>query len=58
MKMTISKFRIRQLLLKTDAKRFREKNQQKCIDYFKPRSNKNKFERENCGCTKFYVPNC
>ena len=30
-------------------------NQQVCIDCLKPRSNKNKFECKNCGCTEFYV---
>ena len=30
-------------------------NQQMCIDYLEPRSNKNKFECKNCGCTNFYV---
>ena len=33
----------------------RENNQKVCIDCLKPRSNKNKLERKNCGCTKFYV---
>ena len=37
------------------ARRFRENNQQVYIDCLKPRSNKNKFECKNCGCTKFYV---
>ena len=32
-------------------------NQQKCIDYLKPRSNKNERECEKCGCHYFYVPN-
>ena len=53
--MTTSKFGIRQLLLKIDARRLRENNEQVCIDCLKPRSNKNKFECKNCGCTKFYV---
>ena len=35
------------------ARRFRENNQQVCIDCLKPRSNKNNFECKNCGCTKF-----
>ena len=34
---------------------FHENNQKVCIDCLKPRSNKNKFECKNCGCTKFYV---
>ena len=37
------------------ARRFRENNQQVYIDCLKPRSNKNKFECKNCGCTEFYV---
>ena len=37
------------------AKRPRENNQKVCRDCLKPRSNKNKFECKNCGCTKFYV---
>ena len=53
--MTTSKFGIRQLLLKIDARRLRENNEQVCIDCLKPRSNKNKFECKNCGCTDFYV---
>ena len=53
--MTTSKFGIRQLLLKIDARRLRENNEQVCIDCLKPRSNKNKFECKKCGCTDFYV---
>ena len=34
---------------------FIENNQKVCIDCLKPRSNKNKFECKNCGCTDFYV---
>ena len=42
-------------------KRFRSKkyqidNRQKCIDCFKPRSNKNELECKKCGCNHFYVP--
>ena len=55
--MTTSKFRIRQLLLKIDARSLCKKNQQKCIDCVKPRSNKNELECENSGCNEFYVPN-
>ena len=33
-------------------------NQQVCIDWVKPRSNKNKRECKKCGCDYFYVPNC
>ena len=53
--MPTSKSRIRQLLLKIDARRLREKNQQKSIDCLKPRSNKNELEYKKCGCNKFYV---
>ena len=37
------------------AKRPRANNKQVCIDCLKPRSNKNKFECKNCGCTELYV---
>ena len=33
------------------------KNQQKCIDCLKTRSNKNEPECKKCGCNYFYVPN-
>ena len=49
------KSRFEQLLLEIYARQFHENNQQKCIDYLKPRSNKNKFECKKCGCTEFYV---
>ena len=39
------------------AKRFHTKNQQKCIDCLKPRSNKNELECKKCGYNEFYVPN-
>ena len=42
------------VLLKVDAKRFRENNRQKCIDCLKPRSNKNELECKECGCNEFY----
>ena len=32
------------VLSKIDARSFREKNQQKCIDCLKPRSNKNELD--------------
>ena len=44
-----------QLLSKIYARRPCENNQKVCIDCLKPRSNKNKFDCKNCGCTKFYV---
>ena len=43
-----------QVLLKTDARRFRENNQQKYIDCLKPRSNKNDLECKKCGYNEFY----
>ena len=46
-----------QVLLKIDARKFRENNQQKCIDCLKPRANKNELECEKCGCNEFYVSN-
>ena len=55
--MTTTKFRIRQLLFKNDARRVREKNQQKCIDYLKPKSNKNELECKKCVCNESYAPN-
>ena len=45
------------VLPKIDARRFRENNQQKCIDFLKPRSNKKKLDCKKCGCNEFYVPN-
>ena len=45
------------VLSKIDARRFRENNQQKCMDCLKPRSNKNVHEYKKCGCNGFYVPN-
>ena len=53
--MTTSKSHFEQLLSKIYANSFRKNNQKVCIDCLKPRSNKNKFERKNCGCTVFYV---
>ena len=32
-------------------------NNQKCIDCFKPRLNKNELVCKKCGCDYFYVPN-
>ena len=55
--MTRNKFRIRQLLLKINARSLCENNQQKCVDFLKPRSNKNELECKNCGWNKFYVRN-
>ena len=50
-----TKSRFEQLLSQIYAMRFRENNQQVCINRFKPISNKNTFECKKCGCTKFYV---
>ena len=50
-----TKFRFEQLLSEIYARRPHEINQQVCIDCLKPRSNKNKSEYKNCGCTDFYV---
>ena len=49
-----TKSRFNQVLLKIDAKKFRENNQQKCIS---KRANKNELECKKCGCNEFYVPN-
>ena len=43
------------LLSEIYASRPHKNNQKVCIDCLKPRSNKNKFECKNCGCTEFYV---
>ena len=53
--MTTSKSHFEQLLSKLYAKSFCKNNQKRRIDCLKPRSNKNKFECKNCGCTDFYV---
>ena len=45
------------VLSKIDARRFRENNQQKCMDCLKPRSNKKEFECKKCNCTEFYASN-
>ena len=50
-----TKSNFEQFLSEIYAMRFRENNQRMCIDCLKPRSNKNKFESKNCGCTDFYV---
>ena len=55
--MTTSKSHFEQLLSKTYANSFRKNIQKACIDFLKPRSNKNTFECKNCGCTDFYVLN-
>ena len=53
--MTAKKSHFEHFLSKIYAKTFRENNQKVCMDCLKPRSNKNKFECKNCGCTDFYV---
>ena len=50
-----TKSRFNQVLLKIDARSFC--NQQKCIDCFKPGSNKNELEYKKCDSTEFFVPN-
>ena len=52
-----TKSRFNQVLLKIDARRLCENNQQKRIDCLKPRSNKNELECKNCGCNEFCVLN-
>ena len=47
----------KQLLSEVYARRPHKDNQKVRIDCLKPRSNKNKVECKNCGCTKFYVFN-
>ena len=56
--MTTSKSHFEQLLSKICAKSFCKNNQKVCKDCLKLRSNKNKFEFKNCGCTDFYVLDC
>ena len=55
--MTKTGSHFRRVLCKIDARKFREDNQQKCIDCLKPRSNENELECKKCGCNEFYVPN-
>ena len=50
-----TKSHFEQLLSKIYANGFRKNNQKVWIDCLKPRSNKNKSECKNCGCTEFYV---
>ena len=50
-----NKSHFEQLLSEIYARRPHENHKQVCIDCLKPRSNKNKFECKNCGCTEFYV---
>ena len=52
-----TKSRFNQVLLKIDARRFHENNQQKYIDCLKPRPNKNDLECKKCGYNEFYVAN-
>ena len=55
--MSKTKFRFERVLSEIYAARFCKNSQQVCIDYLKPRSNKNKVECKNCGYTNFYVFN-
>ena len=50
-----TKSHFERLLSKIDARRLHKNNKRVCIDCLKPRSNRNKFECKNCGCTEFYV---
>ena len=52
-----TKSRFERLLSEIYTRRFRENNQQVCLDCLKPKSNKNKFECKKCGCTEFYALN-
>ena len=44
-----------QLLSEICARRLCENNQKVCVNCLKARSNKNKFECKNYGCTESYV---
>ena len=50
-----TKSRFEQILSEIYARRPGKNSKQVCIDFLKPRSNKNKFECKNCSCTDFYV---
>ena len=52
-----TRFHFEQLLFETYNRRPHENNRNVCIDCLRRRSNKNKFECKNCGCTEFYVLN-
>ena len=52
-----TKSHFERLLSEIYARRPRENNKKVCIYCLKPRSNKNKFECKDCGCTNFYVLN-
>ena len=56
--MSKTKSRFERLLSEIYAVSLCKNNQQVCIDCLKLRSNKNKFECKNCGCSKFYVLQC
>ena len=45
----------KQLLSEIYAMQFCKNNQKVSLGCIKPRSNKNKFECKNYGCTEFYV---
>ena len=49
-----TKSRFDRLLSEIYPRRF-FKNIDLCVDWLKPRSNKNKFEFKKCGWTEFYV---
>ena len=52
-----TKSHFERLLSEIYARRPRENNKKVCTYCLKPRSNKNKFECKDCGCTNFYVLN-
>ena len=53
--MATSKSHFEKLLSKIYFNSFCKNNQKVCTDCLKPRSNKNKCECKNCGCTDFYM---
>ena len=53
--MATSNSHFKQLLSKIYANSFLKNNQKVCRECLKPRSDKNKFECKNYGCTDFYV---
>ena len=50
-----AKSHFEQLISQIYARRPHKNNKRLCIDCLKPRSNENKFECKNCGCTEFFV---
>ena len=52
-----TKSHFEQLLSEIYFRRPHKNNPKVCIDCLKPKSNKNKVEYKNCGCTDFYEQN-